>query len=268
MKKLLLKFSILTIIAAGLISSANAQQVTFDFNNSLDDFVSVTTSPDPSPADCDLTVGPAAVTMSWDNGVATTQPRMNYTGTVGSGSGQTVDPTTMKFMRIVLNNTSTLTRVRLKVTDAGANNNNINAHTISVNDTPGVFTAYDFDLTSEAAWTSATSFGIQFRVIDPAPLSQTSNIAIDQIIFSSSLLSAEDNRLQGVNIFATGDRLTVISPVEQTEVNLYNLLGSRVKSISKTNKRLEIPVSDLAAGVYVVKLKSKEKTFTQKVVIQ
>lgn len=67
----------------------------------------------------------------------------------------------------------------------------------------------------------------------------------------------------------TKDILTInLKNNEPATIRLYNILGQEVKSTVATDIQTTLNVSDLTAGIYVIKIEQKGKQFTSKISIQ
>lgn len=67
----------------------------------------------------------------------------------------------------------------------------------------------------------------------------------------------------------TNDRLTIdLKSNETATIRLYNILGQEVKTAVSSDMQTTLNVSDLKAGLYVVKIEQKGKYFTSKVSIR
>ena len=89
---------------------------------------------------------------------------------------------------------------------------------------------------------------------------------------SEDALSAIDNSLDNLNIFAlnTSKEIVISGQLEEnTVLNLYDIQGRNVVSVQLDNTSLEnrIDVSSLSGGVYIVAVKNNKQQKTQKVII-
>ena len=92
---------------------------------------------------------------------------------------------------------------------------------------------------------------------------------IDDIVFNNSTASVGDADLFKFKIYPNPVRDSIkISSQENGELAIYNLSGQEVRSIDKTSDEIEINVSDISSGIYVVKLTSGNRVATKKVIIE
>lgn len=54
----------------------------------------------------------------------------------------------------------------------------------------------------------------------------------------------------------------------KASIQLFNILGQEVKNISTLDNKTQVNVSDLKAGIYIVRVKQNNKVFTSKITIQ
>ena len=84
-----------------------------------------------------------------------------------------------------------------------------------------------------------------------------------------SVLGIEDFEIGQVAVFPnpTTEQLTVSCP-EGSEITIYNSLGVKVKNIKPAQETNTIPVSNLASGIYFVKVKRDNKQTIKKIVVK
>lgn len=83
------------------------------------------------------------------------------------------------------------------------------------------------------------------------------------------VLSTEKNTLEGVKLFPNPakDRLTLKTP-RGGDISIFNILGARVKAFNTDLKEYDMNVSDLKSGIYLLRVQSEGKQFTQKLVLK
>lgn len=59
-----------------------------------------------------------------------------------------------------------------------------------------------------------------------------------------------------------------LSKVEDVNIDIIDLQGKKVRSITEKSNKFSINVNDLSKGIYLLKINIKDKTDTQKIVIQ
>lgn len=250
MKKQLLKFftAILFMVAT---TSLNAQ-LSFTFDSGAEGFISATNG--------------GVLTHNATDGTIELVPGAG--GNEGFIVPGTIDANTYKFVTIVVKNETARPTLRARI---GTSNTNIDANgAIATNSS--TFETYELNLGNGSFGNSATDWvgNISELVIGfrGGGNADGGKITIDSITFTAdSSLSVRNNTLEGVSIYNANKQLTINSPVAKTNVSLYNLLGSQVKSFSKSTKRSVVSVSDLATGLYIIKLESEGKIFTKKLLI-
>lgn len=97
-------------------------------------------------------------------------------------------------------------------------------------------------------------------------------VYLDQMTATLTLddvLKVENNVLEGVNIFVNDKTATlnVKAPVNSS-LEMYNILGRKVKSIQKLNEENTVSVAGLANGIYIVRVTSEGKSKIKKVVVR
>lgn len=111
---------------------------------------------------------------------------------------------------------------------------------------------------------------LQFNTVpDNSGTASGAVIYIDNVdIVQSSTLSVKENTLEGVSVFPNPatDRLTV-NTLQGGHITIYNALGALVKEEEAVFKNHIMNIADLTSGLYVLKVNSKGKTFTKKLLI-
>ena len=117
------------------------------------------------------------------------------------------------------------------------------------------------------------NFWFTVNVIDGASPNDPSNgdiFLFDNMTASiGTPLSIKGNTLEGVSIYPNPARdvLTLNTP-RGGDITVYNILGAQVKSDKTLLKEYRMNVSDLKSGIYLLRVNSEGKQFTQKLVIQ
>ncbi len=99
---------------------------------------------------------------------------------------------------------------------------------------------------------------------------------VDNAVFNivaptlSTSASVEENSLIDVTLYPNPveDILTITSQEEITELRIFNQLGQEVKIIEPLQSSFEIDLSDLATGIYIVKMKATDHSGTYKLMKQ
>lgn len=90
---------------------------------------------------------------------------------------------------------------------------------------------------------------------------------IDNATFSYGVLKLNQNTISNLKVFVNNKNLYVNSDSSETKsVSVYDILGKQVVNAEITNE--SINVSNLSAGIYIVKVIENEKTATKKLVIE
>lgn len=84
------------------------------------------------------------------------------------------------------------------------------------------------------------------------------------------ILSAEqsivENALSNVNIYPNPARnILNVNNVENANVNIYAINGQLVKSMANVNGSVQVDLSDMAAGMYIVRMQSGNDVRTEKI---
>lgn len=88
-------------------------------------------------------------------------------------------------------------------------------------------------------------------------------------ISDPSTASVENNTLEGVTVYPNPARNNLkIQSLEGGRISIFNILGAKVLSETTSLKNYTINVSNIKTGLYVLKVESKGKTFTKKLVIK
>lgn len=109
---------------------------------------------------------------------------------------------------------------------------------------------------SDETWSS-----VQFSSVPTGTVVYVDDISVVQ----SATLGVKANTLEGVWVYPnpTANVLNVKCPAG-TKMEVYNILGAKVKTQNSVQKNAALNVSGLASGLYVVKLNSEGKTATKK----
>lgn len=175
-----------------------------------------------------------------------------------AGDVNTIDADTYKHVSVTLTNGVDSSILRVLGTTSTARD-------VSVTPSTAVSKTYIWDLSSDGGWTGAakTNFAIQFRG------GATSGTAkVTEIRFSeSAILGTESNELEGVSVYPnpTNGDVTVNSPAGSS-IQVYNVLGSVVKSLTGATAVQSVSLEGLSSGVYIVKVANDNKVFQTKIV--
>ena len=85
---------------------------------------------------------------------------------------------------------------------------------------------------------------------------------------NGSTASVADNLLSDIKIYpnpANGNTI-YIKTTNNTDVNIYNVLGKMVKSIEITAQKNNIDISNLSKGIYIVKMTVDNISLTKKLI--
>lgn len=158
--------------------------------------------------------------------------------------------------------------------EAGATTGDYPADMQTTTNTAGEWEEVTFTYTAPGDFNKALFwFSIDFDA-DNADLNMVmgDEVWFDQMsvtISDPSTASVNENILEGVSIYPNpvSDKLNITSPTG-SKISLYNVLGKNVKYTFSTSETATLQVSDLAKGVYVLKISSENKTKTSKVIIR
>lgn len=108
---------------------------------------------------------------------------------------------------------------------------------------------------------------LSFTVIDYAYLNNP-----DVVCITGSLVGISESALNGkINIFSYGKNITVKLdnqlPLEGF-IEIRNVLGQNIKTITITNSEMTIPMDEVATGGYMVTITQKTGAYTKKVIIK
>ena len=97
-------------------------------------------------------------------------------------------------------------------------------------------------------------------------------VYIDQMTATLTLddvLSVENHVLEGVNVFVNQKTqiLNVNAPLNAS-LEMYNILGGKVKSIQKLNENNAVSIAGITNGIYIVRVTSEGKSKTTKVLVR
>ncbi|MGJ8762370.1 MAG: T9SS type A sorting domain-containing protein [Polaribacter sp.] len=97
-------------------------------------------------------------------------------------------------------------------------------------------------------------------------------VYLDQMTATLTLddvLSVENNVLEGVSLYVNSktEILNVKAPLNSS-LDMYNILGSKVKAVQKLNEDNTVSVAGLANGIYIVRVTSEGKSKIKKVVVR
>lgn len=135
--------------------------------------------------------------------------------------------------------------------------------------------AYDAGTDNGSNYTSANSANtpVPVSMITQAPINSNKMGTITFTYTTSTLSTESFNTIKAVKLFPNPSlgNITIANVLHLKTIEIYNILGSKVKNIvvSSTNNSLELNLTDLSKGVYLVKLNDKNgSSRTQKLVLQ
>ena len=94
---------------------------------------------------------------------------------------------------------------------------------------------------------------------------------IDEIEFTDTnpTASVKNNTLEGVSSYPNPVRNQLnVKTLDGGTISLFNILGAKVLSTKTPSKNYPLNVANLSSGIYVLKVVSEGKSFTQKVIKQ
>jgi len=100
---------------------------------------------------------------------------------------------------------------------------------------------------------------------------QTPFFYIDYLDFIKNITSVKAlNGIEGFNVYQNKQELIINSAMNQQVeiINIYNILGSLVKTIQKPEPGIRISTQDLRSGIYIVQLSSGHQKFSKKIILQ
>jgi hypothetical protein len=101
----------------------------------------------------------------------------------------------------------------------------------------------------------------------PSTYSASGAWRIDNVTFTTTTLATKQNSISGLKVYTNNNNLFVTSDSNEAKaVLVYNILGKNVVKTTVTNQAIN--VTDLASGIYIVKVTENGKTNTVKVVLQ
>ncbi len=90
-----------------------------------------------------------------------------------------------------------------------------------------------------------------------------------EVMYSTSVLGVEDEVFSDLTIYPNpaNDILNIVGLTDDSEIEIYDLSG-KVQKVVNAQNRVSIDISDLAAGVYFVKVNSSENSVVKKMIKQ
>lgn len=174
-------------------------------------------------------------------------------------------------MWVKTNRTTPITmQARLKLSNLDVENTTKPMVSVNTTKTDGSWEELTFNIPCPENFDGVTLwFNLLYDVATPNENLKAGDIVyVDQLsaTFDYSLLSVKENTLKGVAVYPNpvSDVLNISAP-EGSLVKIYNSLGVVVKTVNGTNS---VSVSDLAAGLYVVKITKDGKFYQNKLVIK
>lgn len=158
---------------------------------------------------------------------------------------------------------------RVKLTNAGDDTQLKPIATATTTNTAMGWEELSFEMFSEDVFDGAT-FWFALNYTDGEPINLLANdvVYIDEIsatITDATALSVDENQLEAVLVYPnpTSDILNIKCPAG-SNLEVYNILGEKVKTESSVQKNASLNVSNLASGLYIMKLNSEGKTAIKK----
>ncbi|MEE9350055.1 MAG: T9SS type A sorting domain-containing protein, partial [Flavobacteriaceae bacterium] len=86
--------------------------------------------------------------------------------------------------------------------------------------------------------------------------------------YNLSTVAVENDTIEGLNLYPNPitNVLNIDSQEEITQLSIYSLLGKLVKKVQPNETTSSIDLSDLATGIYMVKIEASEKVITKKII--
>lgn len=179
-------------------------------------------------------------------------------------------------MWVKTNRTTPITmQTRLKLTNAGVENTIKPIATVSTTNTTMGWEELTFDIEVTEDFDGVILF-FNILWVDETEGAVAENlnsgdlVYVDQMSATLTLdvLNVENNFLEAVNVFVDNKTkiLNVKTPVNST-LEVYNILGRKVKSIQKLNENNKVSVSGMESGVYIIRVNSEGKSFTKKIIL-
>jgi len=98
---------------------------------------------------------------------------------------------------------------------------------------------------------------------------ETDYLGLSELIVTVSTLSVDENTIENVKFYPNPASGSVnIRTLEGANVEIYNIIGKLVKSEKTLSNDHAMDVSDLSAGVYLVRLTSEGRSATKKLIIK
>ncbi|RNC86433.1 MAG: glycosyl hydrolase family protein [Winogradskyella sp.] len=100
------------------------------------------------------------------------------------------------------------------------------------------------------------------------PTFTESNMVIDYVrVYQNASLSTDDFDISEVRVFPNpaNDKIQIVSNIDLDYVEVYNTFGQKINTISSNFRSVD--VSNLANGIYILKIYSQGKSTTKKMVI-
>ncbi|MCL7762998.1 T9SS type A sorting domain-containing protein [Polaribacter sp. Z014] len=161
---------------------------------------------------------------------------------------------------------------RVKLTNGGVDITTKPIATVTTTNTSGDWEELTFNLKNEEEFDGITLwFSLNYMDGEATNLVNGDVVYIDQMTASISAATAgvKDNLLEGTAAYPNpvSDILNVKSPIG-SKVSLFNILGAKVRSAINNSDKLELSVSDLPRGVYLLKINSENKLKVSKVILK
>lgn len=119
-------------------------------------------------------------------------------------------------------------------------------------------------------FTSGTGNGHSYKYIDYSPLYGNNNYRLMQIDLDgkasySKIVNVYNSQKSEIKLFPNPvkDKFTISNILNGSAIKIYNLSGILLKTLINSGSTIEINVSDLPSGMYIVKIINTDKTSSQ-----
>ncbi len=119
---------------------------------------------------------------------------------------------------------------------------------------------------TQAVWYNGSNWSIYNEDLS----SMDDNSLYNIVVMNSEVAATNTNELINFTIYPNPvkNNLTIDSQEEITKIEIYNLLGQQVKSSNPKATNFTMDLSELNAGIYMVKIISNDKHSSQKIIKQ
>ena len=119
--------------------------------------------------------------------------------------------------------------------------------------------------------TAFNKVGVWFAITANPALAYPNVVYFDDLssTFSGTVLSTKKNQLEGVEVYPNpvSERLH-IHTLEGGNISVYSILGGKVLTTSTVSKNHTIDISKIKSGVYILKIVSQGKSYTQRLIVR